>query len=514
MKTYTNPILPGFHPDPSIVRVGEDYYLVTSTFQYFPAITIQHSRDLIHWKIIGHGITESSFLDLTHTLDGCGIWAADITWHQGVFYLSLCLVQLTKDRSINLRGNYLVRSTKPEGPYDRPMRITSEGNDPSLFFDDDGTPYLLYAAGIPQALGTKIVQLDAACTRVVDGPYWMNWGQFKRAPEGPHLLKKDGWYYHLMACGGIGPQHQERIARSRSITGPYEPNPADPFLFQTKSDARIQLSGHTKLFQTQAGDWWMVSLCQRQVNGVSPLGRETALDRIDWTDGWPVVNQGKGPCDEGQVPELPASPVNRPDRDDFSSPQLAFEWLTVRNPREADRSLQERPGFLRIYTGPGELAELHTRNTTVRREQAWAYCATLSVQFQPQQPGPQAGLVCYYDTSAFLQFGITWNQGLQAVVQMQGAGQRTVLEFMSLQPALYHYLRVEVEGLKRQFFYSRDQIVWTLVAAVEECRFLSDQGTLHWPFTGTMVGMFAVDGGTGLRIPADFDWFEMVNPLP
>ena len=163
-KAYTNPVMAGFFPDPSVVRVDDDYYLVNSTFEYFPAIVISHSKDLVNWQQIGHVFSKSEDLDLTYFFDGMGIWAPDISYHDGEFYVLYCLVQLSKDRTTNVRGNYMVKSKSINGPWSKPVQITDFGSDPSLFVDDDGEHYMLFAAGIPTGNGTKIVKLNKECT--------------------------------------------------------------------------------------------------------------------------------------------------------------------------------------------------------------------------------------------------------------------------------------------------------------------------------------------------------------
>jgi xylan 1,4-beta-xylosidase len=173
-KAFTNPILQGFFPDPSVVRVGEDYYIVNSTFEYFPAIVISHSNDLVNWQQIGHVFSKSEDLDLSYFFDGMGIWAPDISYHHGEFYVFYCLVQLSKDRTTNVRGNYMVKSKSILGPWSKPVQITNFGSDPSLFVDEDGGHYMLFAAGIPTGNGTKIVKLNQECTKIVEEPHWLD----------------------------------------------------------------------------------------------------------------------------------------------------------------------------------------------------------------------------------------------------------------------------------------------------------------------------------------------------
>ncbi len=510
--SYTNPILPGFFPDPSIVRVGEDYYLVNSTFQYFPGIIISHSRDLVHWEQIGYVFTDSKDLDLSGFRDGCGVWAPDISYHDGEFYIFYCLVELSRDRKVNVRGNYMVKSKSIHGPWSKPAQLTDEGNDPSHFVDDDGTHYMLYAAGTPKGTATKLVKLSPDCTKVTEGPYWMSWGPERGHPEGPHLFKKDGYYYHHMAAGsGWYEGHHQVIARSTNIYGPYEPSPHNPFIAQLDKTSPIQHQGHAKLVQTPKGDWWAVYLCQRRTQGKSQLGRETGLDKVDWLpDGWPVLNGGRGPSVTNAVPDLPQAPVPPiSPKDDFQAENLGLQWQFLRNPEPSGFSLTERPGFLRIRTGKADLDSTEVRNVILRRETDKNYSAETKLEFAPKA-GEEAGLVCMYDGSSFIKFGLTGKQGELKLIleECRKKVRKTVSEVKDIKPGPI-FLKITVNGLNRSFSYSNDGKKWIEAGIVADAGFLSDEGTSYWGFTGTMVGIYAIDKGSGNAIPADFDWFSI-----
>ena len=508
--TYQNPVIPGFHPDPSLVRVGEDYYLVNSTFQYFPAIIISHSNDLVHWKQIGHVFAKSEELDLMPFFDGCGIWAPDISYHDGEFYIFYCLVQLTKNRSVNVRGNYMVKSRNILGPWSKPVQLTTEGNDPSHFVDDDGTHYMCYAGGIPKGGATKIVKLSPDCTKVVDGPFWVEYGGEKRAPEGPHMFKKDGWYYHTMAAsGGIYNGHHQLIGRSKSVYGPFEFSPHNPFIAQLDPKAAIQHQGHAKLVETQNGEWWTVYLCQRRIQGFSQLGRETGLDRVDWrADGWPLLNGGKGPSATNTIPNLPVTPQKNATSDEFAAAALGVQWEFVRNPDPARFSLTARTGFLRIHGGAFDVDELRARNVILQREKSLQYRAATRLEFAPQN-GTQAGLLCYYDTKSYIKFALTGRDGgIRLLLEECRKGKKTtVAEITGIKPEPIH-LRVTVNKLCRSFDYSYDNVKWNKAGTIADASFLSDQGTPQWGFMGTMVGIFAINSGPDQKVPADFDWFR------
>jgi xylan 1,4-beta-xylosidase len=504
-RTYNNPILPGFHPDPSIVRVGEDYYMVNSTFQFFPGILISHSKDLVHWEYIGHGITKNEDLPLDGLPDSFGIWAPDISYHEGTFYIFATLRNTTE----NGRVNIMMKSKTPEGPYSKPVIINENGLDPSHFVDDDGTHYMVFGRG-----GPTILQLNEECTEAVAEPITLWPGTGGISPEGPHLLRKDGYYYIIHSEGGTEYGHCVTVARSKTLHGPYEECPHNPVMKQEDRGEPIQRAGHAKVVQTQNGEWWMVYLAGRPLGGgYCSLGRETCMDPVQWhEDGWFTVNGGQGPSNEQKAPllkEHPLAPL--PALDEFDAEQLPVHWQFARNPEWSLFSLTERPGHVRLYTGPAPLDSIEARNVLVRREQHHRYTATLKLEFQPEQNGEQAGLTCYYDSRCFIQLALAYDNGLQVTLTENRARQLKQLSAKEVsaqgaQGAIY--LKVVVEHEKRSFYYSFDNVSWESAGVVTDALFLSDEGTQEKKaFTGTMVGMFAHNGGSGRTIPADFDWF-------
>jgi len=544
-KTFSNPVITGFFPDPSVVRIGEDYYCVHSTFEYFPGIVISHSKDLVHWKQIGHVFSKSEDLDLTKFLDGMGIWAPDISYYQGELYIFYCTVQLSKDRSTNVRGNYCIKqpylpktldtnSTQQSHPgtskknppmelpdsWSKPVQLTDFGNDPSHFVDTNGDHYMLFAAGIPTGNGTKIVKLNKECSKIVEGPYWLETEGKKSAPEGPHMFRKGDYYYLIMAAsGGLFPGHHMLVSRSKSVYGPFENSPYNPYLTQKNPNAINFHQGHGKIFQTQNGEWWTMVISQRWIQGVvkgqrrgiSQLGRETSLERITWSeDGWPVANGGKGPQDTNSCPNLPYTPVFNASSDEFKDKKLGIQWVFRRNPIYSDFSLTEKKGSLRIYTGNFDIDTILGRNLIVQRERWLKFSATTKMTFQPLTK-EQAGLTCHYDTKTYVRLGLQRNENgdLQLLLEERRYGKKTILNTVNSIKKTTIYLRVVVNRLRREFFYSYDQKTWQNAGIVEDAAFLSDQGTPNWGFMGMMVGVYSYNRGTKKRIPADFDFLRI-----
>ncbi len=507
-RLYHNPVQRGFFPDPSVIRVGDDFYMVNSSFQYFPAIPISHSRDMVHWHIIGHAITNSEWLDLSDIKDSHGIWAPDISYVDGRFYIFAPL-RLNGDGT---RGNNVLRrqlvmvSDKAEGPYSKPVCLEVDSIDPSHFVDDDGKRYVITAKA------AQAVPLSEDSLRLAGERRTVWDGSGERASEGPHILKKDGYYYAMVAEGGTGYGHGINVGRSRELFGTYENSPYNPVMRQMNPDAPIQRAGHGKLVQDQNGQWWCYYLCGRPNGGrYTTVGRETAMDPVQWTeDGWFTVNEGKGPSLEQKAPDLPECIFERNLFDDFDHEKLNPEWEFVRNPDNGSWSLTERPGYFRIWTRDGQLNEIRAKNTLLRREQELSYRAETKVEFYPDRDGEQAGLTCYYSTATYARCAVCCEGGrkLQLVIN-RNRGEELIAEVENLREGAV-YIAVEVKGLTRKFSYSYDGSQWMEAGVLENCVYLCDEGVPEdrKRHTGTLVGIYANNGGCGSRKAADFDYFK------
>ncbi len=494
---YNNPVHRGFFPDPSVIRVGEDYYKVNSTFQYFPAIVISHSRDLVHWEIIGHAITKSEYLDLSGILDSRGIWAPDISYYKGKYYIFATLRH--NDENIPMRSQLVMTSDKPEGPYSKPAVLPVDDIDPSHFIDDDGRHYMVIAPG------ACIVPLSDDCTKVIGEKVQVWPGTGERCPEGPHIFKKNGWYYAMVAEGGTGYGHGISIARSKDLYGPYENCPYNPILRQTDPEALIQRSGHGKLVETQNGQWYCMYLCGRRNGGnYTTIGRETALDPVIWTeDGWFIIND-KRPSLEQEMPGLPMTVYEQNGFYDFKKGSLSLDWEWVRNPDDSKWRFTDKG--LRLYVCKGDLYDTAAKNILVRRESELSYNAETKLTFVPESINDKAGLTCYYSTSTYIRFD-RCSKGIELVIN-RNMGEEEI--------ALVHYdgaevyLRVEVRGLTRRFLYSVDGIDWTEVNTLENCIYLCDEGVPNdrKRHTGTLVGIFALSDESDNNSYADFEYFR------
>jgi xylan 1,4-beta-xylosidase len=336
--TIANPVIPGFHPDPSICRVGDDYYLVCSSFEYFPGVPVFHSRDLVGWTQLGNALDRPGQLRLpTGTPSSAGIYAPTLRHHDGRFWLIVT--------NVSDGGNLLFTATDPAGPWSDPIRLPEvPGIDPDLAWDEDGTCWCT-VAGVGQ------VRIDPH-TGQVFGPPRKLWSGTPngKAPEAPHLYRIGEYWYLLIAEGGTERGHGVSIARGPAPTGPFEPCPANPILTHRSTDHPIQNTGHADLVQAPDGSWWMVVLGVRPGGGTPGwhvLGRETFLAPVSWVDGWPVV----GELDlELPAPPWPLRPGPvEPGRDEFDLSELRPYWISLRSRPEQHCTTKERAGWLTLH---------------------------------------------------------------------------------------------------------------------------------------------------------------------
>ena len=300
MKTIRNPVLRGFNPDPSILRVGDDYYIATSTFEWFPGVQIHHSRDLRHWRLVARPLERRSQLDMLGNPDSGGIWAPCLSYADGLFYLVFTDVK-SHIGPFKDTHNYLVTAPSIEGPWSDPVYLNSSGFDPSLFHDDDGRKWLVnmiwdHRKGKNKFAGIALQEYSPEERRLVGPIRNIFRGTELGLTEGPHIYKRNGWYYLITAEGGTRYNHAVTVARSRSLFGPYEVHPDNPVLTAAdKPDLELQRAGHASLVETQTGEWYFAYLCGRPLRSSRRciLGRETALHPVEWTeDGWPRLAGG------------------------------------------------------------------------------------------------------------------------------------------------------------------------------------------------------------------------------
>jgi len=521
-RMFRNPILPGFYPDPSICRVGDDYYMVTSTFEYFPGVPIFHSKDLVHWRQLGHVLDRPSQLNLDGIPCSKGIYAPTLRYHDGVFYMITTMVESATSE----RKNFFVTATDPAGPWSDPYWLKdAPGIDPSLFFDDDGKAYYTgnrkppSGQQYPKHMEIWLQELDLEIKQLV-GPKYSLWdGALKQAhaQEGPHLYKVNGWYYLLIAEGGTGFTHAVTVARSQSITGPYEPCKMNPILTHRHlgQNYGIVNVGHADIVETQNGEWWMVCLASRPYGGpYRNMGRETFLVPMAWENGWPVVNPGKGIVEwESARPNLPEHRwPTLPACDNFDAPELDLRWNFIRTPRGDFWSLSERPGYLRLRLKPETTTGTDNPSFVGRRQQHMSFSVRTALEFAPRSDNEAAGMILLQssDFQYRLECGMSGDAAeIRLVMREQGEervlASRPLPSASGLAPARL-YLKAEAIGQSYHFYYATAAEAWEMLHEDADGTILSTDKA--GGFVGAYVGLFASANGRTSSNYADFDWFE------
>ncbi|KAH7122042.1 glycosyl hydrolase, partial [Dactylonectria estremocensis] len=422
---FTNPIIPGFNPDPSICRVGEDFFLVTSTFEYFPGIPIYHSKNLLDWKLIGHVLTRRSQLDMRTTEPSGGIWAPTIRHHQGKFCVAVGCTQRFRPKEWDIvipRGFYVTTSDIwAKDSWSEPIHFDVPGIDQDLFFDDDGKVYFSAVNQIKDpkvtkhglGLATFTVEIDLA-TGCCIGP--ITWNRFSTfgfgIAEGPHIFKKDGYYYLTTAEGGTDEGHQQWI--HRSSVGPFGPWEAgaessiNPIIFNDK-DPEIRNTGHLDFIQTTDGRWWAVFLGVRpqgdESQFKSQLGRETFLAPVQWIDGWPIVNERKNISLEVKASGMQRLTQPQSWRDEFNGPELQLSWYHLRTPLKKAYKFDSKHASLQLYGGAYRIWDAECASMLLQKQTRFSVDWRVNVKFSPQHVGEEAGTAIWWSHEAYASIG-------------------------------------------------------------------------------------------------------------
>ncbi|MFN8412055.1 MAG: glycoside hydrolase family 43 protein [Anaerolineales bacterium] len=510
-RIFHNPILSGCYPDPSICRVEDDYYLVTSTFEYFPGLPIFHSRDLVHWRQIGHALDRPSQLNLDEVPSSGGLYAPTIRHHNGIFYIINTLVG-----GKSKQGNFVVTAAQPQGPWSEPYWLeNADGIDPSLFFDDDGKCWYvgthLNEAGhykghteiYLQELNIETMKLVGKETVLWDGALkGVVWA------EAPHIYKANGYYYLLIAEAGTAHHHSVTMARSKTITGPYEANRGNPILTHRHlgMDYPIVGAGHADLVETPSGELWLVLLAMRPYGGYHyNLGRETFLVPARWEDDWLIISPGTGRVEfEYEAPNIPEHLWEEtPVRDDFNDSSLALSWNFIRTPRDDFYSLAEHPSFLRLRVRPQQLSAQSNPSFVGRRQQHMHFTAQTSFEFTPQK-NECAGLALVQSTDFHFLFVVMGEDTPVLRLIKRSFGKEEILAEQSI-PAGHYNLKVTAHEQNYSFYFSTDQQWQALIENVDG-RILST--SIAGGFVGAFLGLYASSNGQPSSNHADFDWFE------
>ena len=492
---YQNPILPGFHPDPSVCRVGEDYYLVNSSFEYFPGVPIFHSRDMVNWRQIGHCLTRASQLPLEGLQASDGVYAPTIRHHNGRFYMVTT--------NVSGGGNFYVSTDDPCGEWSEPIWVKQSGIDPSLHFDEDGKVYFtsngtfwapirgIYQCEIDIETGAQLTE-SKLLWEGTGGAYI----------EAPHLFKRGEFYYLMVAEGGTEWCHMVTIARSKNPYGPFESCPHNPILTHRSLMNEIQGTGHADLVEDHQGNWWAVFLGIRDAErGFHNLGRETFLAPVEWTeDGWPVVNEGKRVLEKMEV-NRPMDPWSAPSaRDDFESERLSPNWNFLRNPNPGDYSLTDRPSWLRLRCAAATLDDLASPAFIGTRQQHFDCKTSTLVDFNPLSENEEAGLTVLIDNKHHCELAVSLRNGKRVVLLRRRIG--SMISVVSTEPIPEGPIEISITADRKFYhFAAGNQSLGS-----HEVRYISTE--VAGGYTGVYIGLYATAQGKESANAAYFDRFD------
>lgn len=502
-STFTNPILPGSHPDPSICRVGDTYYIVNSSFIWYPGIPIQKSKDLVNWQLIGYALTTRDHLDINDkTGPHSGIWAPTLRYNDSLFYLTVTQKNC---------GNSIITTAKNiEGPWNLPVTLHSQnGIDGSLLFDDEKTWYCWSEDHLIQLreFDKKKLELKGDTILLLNEQMF---GDDYSHIEGPHIYKLDnGEYMLLIASGGTGSNnHNVSVFKSASPKGPYKPCPHNPVLTHRNTESPFSTIGHADIVQTQNNEWYAVTLGTRPIDGFTIMDRETFMVKFRWEDGWPIFDHIV--LEEDERPQLPWTPVKKtPSKDDFETGQLDLEYNFYHTPHKKWWSLNDNQGWLRIYAQTPSTTDQTNIPVIARKITQASFVASTYIDFAPQKK-ETAGLIAIMNQRGQMRLELFNHEGktfARVVSHMKHRVNplvKVVSDSISIQTPKV-LLKLEAEGLDYQFFIGSTEDDLTPIGQTFKGETISRQRV--GSYSGAYIGMFSSSNGDNSNNYADFDYF-------
>lgn len=522
-QSFRNPILAGFYPDPSICRAGDDFYIVNSSFAYYPGLPLFHSKDLLNWKQIGYAMDRPDQLNLDGAGVSRGLFAPSISYHNGTFYI-VCT-------EVSKLGNFVITAKDPKGPWSKPVSLPQvNGIDPSLFFDGNGKSYIVFNSIPPNNISQhdghrtiRMFEFDAQNLKVTgEEKLLVNGGtDMAKKPvwiEGPHLIKKDGWYYLICAEGGTGYNHSEVVFRSKSPEGPFVSYEKNPILTQRQLDPNrknpVTTAGHADFVQAKDGKWWGIFLACRPYEGdYYNAGRETFMAPVVWKDGWPVFDLGgeevKYSYPINAVADTKREPFNGNYlfRDEFSNKTLNTRYRFLRTVRDQWYDLLSKPGSLTLKLRPETCAGKDNPSFVgFNQPHLKGYSAT-SLRFTPKAGNEKAGLLLFQNEKTYYYLCKTMRGDKQIVALYKGTDLVASEALNGSNKNLF--LKIEASGDRYSFYYGLQKNEWKLLQSNADARYLSTKTA--GGFVGCVYAMYATSEGKPAENSAAYDWFEIKN---
>lgn len=502
--TFKNPILSGYHPDPSICRVGDDYYLVNSTFVWYPGLPVYHSKDLVNWKLIGNAIDRPDMVDFDGLPDKLGLFAPTIRYFRGVFYII--------NTCVGCKMNFYITASYPEGPWSDPIWLHGvPGIDPSLFFDDDGKCYYTGMTGVErEEWPTQTVafkqELDLEQKKLIGERHYLTYGHANNASftEGPHIYKINGKYLLMVSEGGTGMYHALTVHHSDSINGPYITDYINPVLSHRHfgQDFPVHAVGHGDLVQTQNGEWWCVMLGKRRIDRITTLGRETFLAKVEFEGQTPIFNPGHGKVLLQQTrPDLPWTPVEKePAKDQFNGERLGMRWCTIRTPKESFYSVSN--GELKLKLRKEVIDSLVNASILIQRIEHHRFESMIKMNFSTSKDNEYAGLTIYRTNENYF-FLLKDKNSIVLIQSFKGKKSEIARVAYTKSEVIFH---VEANNLEVQFRYGESAEMLKPIGEKQNLIVIAD-GQGNTQFNGPGIGMYATSNGVESQNEALFDWF-------
>ena len=523
-----NPVIRGFSPDPSLLKVGEDYYIATSTFEWFPGVAIYHSKDLVNWELSDYALKNDTWMDLSGIDTSCGIWAPNLTYDKGRFYLLYTIVY-TNHHWYKDTWNYMTSAPSVHGPWTEPVALNRSGFDPSLFHDDDGRNYLVnmvmghHPDETHRFDGIDVQEINEETGELYGKPVRVFTGSRFGFTEGPNIFKHNGEYYLFCAAGGTESGHAEIVARSKNLFGPYEETEKSLFLTSVgHDDCKLKRAGHAQIVCTEDGNWYMAHLCGTPVQDRCILGRETAIQNLCWTeDGYPRIRdrEDNGPNDTYEVPfDVPIIRQNEEIVDFSKRNSLPLEYMTLRK-SAAKQGISVSDGTLKIVGGCS-LNSLYHQGLAARRLRSLDADFMTQMHFDPASENHMAGIAAYYNFDNFMYLRLLRTaEGKVLNVLVCENKEIRESEFIRIPDETDAIgLKLEIRKEQIRFFYTcgagmaehADDFCWKPISTVEDMTHLSDEYIAGNGFTGTMLALCCQDL-QGDHAVASFDWIRYIE---